>query len=229
MKENRKLIALYLCDQALSLAGVGVALFWSAGRMDWRSAWAVIAVWLIWFAAMDFVLFRLEPDLMAERLSPPRGAKAWDRTIVSILRLVQLARYILAGLDLRYGWTAGFPLAIKITALIVCLGGTALFVWAMASNAYFSQLVRIQSDRGHTVATTGPYRLVRHPGYAAMIPFDVALSTLLGSWWAVFAGGLCALLLILRTVLEDRILQAELPGYVEYARRVRYRLLPGIW
>lgn len=116
-----------------------------------------------------------------------------------------------------------------MAALGVCILATGLFVWAMASNRFFSQVVRIQSERGHAVATGGPYRYVRHPAYIAMILFDLALSTLLASWWAVIAGGVCALLLILRTALEDRSLQAELGGYAEYARRVHYRLVPGVW
>ncbi len=98
----------------------------------------------------------------------------------------------------------------------------------MASNPFFTQVVRIQSERGHTVATGGPYRYVRHPSYLSMILFELALSTLLASGWAIVVGGLCASLLILRTSLEDRVLQTELASYGDYARRVRYRLLPGI-
>ena len=208
---------------------MGVALFWSAGRMDWWPAWAAIAVWLVWFMVMDIILLRSNPDLMAERLSPPKGVKNWDRAILSILRLAELVRYILAGLDQRYGWTSGFPLAAQIAALTVCVLSTALFMWAIANNTFFSQVVRIQSDRDHTVATAGPYRYVRHPGYVGMILFELAMSTLLASWWAIITGGLCAILLVLRTALEDRTLQAELTGYVDYARQVRYRLIPGIW
>lgn len=226
---NKKLIALHFLNDILSLAGVGVAMFWSAGRVDWWPAWAVIVVWSVWFTAMDIVILRFNPGLMAERLSPPKGAKAWDRAILSILRLTQLARYILAGLDQRYGWTGTFPLAAQFTAILVCLLSIALFTWAMASNSFFSQIVRIQSDHGHAIATGGPYRYVRHPGYVGMILFEFAISTLLASWWAVVAGGLCATLLLFRTALEDRTLQAELAGYMDYARQVRYRLLPGVW
>lgn len=208
---------------------MGVALFWSAGRMDWQPAWAAIAVWIAWFAAMDIIILRLNPHLMAERLSPPKGAKSWDRAILSCLRLTQLARYILAGLDQRYGWTGSFPLTAQVAAILVCILSGALFFWAMASNTFFSQIVRIQSELGHAVASGGPYRTVRHPGYVGAILFDLALSTLLGSWWAIAAGGLCAALIVLRTALEDRTLQAELEGYKEYAREVRYRLVPGVW
>ncbi len=224
-----KLVVLYILGQILSIVVMGVAVFWSAGRIDWWPAWAAIAVWLAWYAAMDIIVIRFNPELMVERLSPPKGAKTWDKTILSILRLMQLVRYILAGLDQRYGWTDGFPLAAQIAALTVCVLSNALFFWALASNAFFSQVVRIQSDHNHVVATGGPYRYVRHPGYVGTILFELALSTLFASWWAIITGGLCAILLILRTALEDRTLQAELPGYVDYAHQVRYRLLPGIW
>jgi protein-S-isoprenylcysteine O-methyltransferase Ste14 len=226
---NLKLIALYILDQIVGIAGMGVALFWSAGRMDWGSAWTAIAVWLVWFTAMDIITLRYNPELMAERLSPPKGAKGWDRAILSFLRLTQLLRYILAGLDLRYGWTSGFPLAAQIFAIIVCGLSIALFTWSMASNRFFSQIVRIQTDRSHTVASSGPYRYVRHPAYVGMILFELAISTLLASWWALVAGGLCAALILLRTALEDRTLNKELNGYADYARQVRYRLAPGIW
>jgi protein-S-isoprenylcysteine O-methyltransferase Ste14 len=226
---NRKLIAFYILDQILGIVGMSVALFWSAGRIDWWPAWAAIAVWLAFYTAMDILILHFNPNLMAERLAPPKGAKTWDRAIMSTFRLTTLVRYILAGLDQRYGWTGGFPLAAQIAALTVCVLSYALLAWAMVSNTFFSQIVRIQSDRGHAVATDGPYRYVRHPAYVGMILFELAMATLLASWWALIASGLCAILLILRTALEDRALQAELTGYVDYARQVPYRLLPGIW
>lgn len=226
---NTKIIALYILDQILGVAGMGVALFWSAGRIDWWPAWAAIAVWLVWFTATDILILRFNPALMAERLSPPKGAKTWDRAILSILRLTQLARYIVAGLDQRYGWTVGFPLAAQMAGLVFCILGYTLLAWAMVSNTFFSQIIRIQSDRGHAVATHGPYRYVRHPAYIGMIVFELAMSILLASWWSLIPSGLCVILIILRTALEDRTLQAELTGYVDYARQVPCRLLPGIW
>jgi protein-S-isoprenylcysteine O-methyltransferase Ste14 len=121
------------------------------------------------------------------------------------------------------------PLAAQIAALTLCVLGYALVVWATASNAFFSQIVRIQFERGHMVATGGPYQYVRHPAYLGAILYELAVPVLLASWWALIASGVSAILLILRTALEDRTLQAELPGYVDYARQVRRRLLPGIW
>ena len=224
-----KVITLYILDQILSVAAMGVALFWSAGQIDWWAAWAAIAVWLAFFTVTDILLIRFNPELMAERLNPPKGAMSWDRVIMSIFRLSTLARYIIAGLDQRYGWTGGFPLAAQLTGLLVCILSYALLAWAMTSNAFFSQLVRIQSERGHTVVSKGPYRFVRHPAYTGMIFFEPAMSILLASSWSLIASGLCVILLIQRTALEDRSLQAQLTGYVDYARQVRYRLLPGIW
>jgi protein-S-isoprenylcysteine O-methyltransferase Ste14 len=226
---NKRLITLYILDQFLGIASMGVALFWSAGGIDWWAGWAAIAVWLAFYTAMDILLLHFNPELMAERLNPPKGAKTWDRVIMSLLRLTQLARYIITGLDHRYGWTVDFPIAAQLAGLVVCILSYALLAWAMTSNAFFSQIVRIQSERGHTVVTHGPYRYVRHPAYVGMILFELAMPTLLASWLAIIASGLCAILLILRTALEDRTLMAELTGYMDYARQVRYRLLPGIW
>ena len=226
---DTKLIARYAVRETMGLVVMGVALFWSAGRMDWWPAWASIAVMLAWITATAIVILFNQPDLLAERLGPRKGAKSWDTAIMSILGLTQLARYIVAGLDQRYGWTGGFPFAAQIAALICVSLGYALVVWATASNAFFSQIVRIQSERGHAVVTGGPYHYVRHPAYVGAILYELAVPVLLASWWALIASGLSAILLILRTALEDRTLQAELAGYVDYARQVRHRLLPGIW
>ena len=148
---------------------------------------------------------------------------------MTILGLTQMARYIVAGLDERFGWTGGLPSGAQIAAAVLCVFAYALVVWATASNSFFSQIVRIQPERAQTVVTGGPYRYVRHPAYLGAILYELAVPVLLASWWAFVASGLGALLLILRTVLEDRMLQAELKGYADYARQVRRRLLPGIW
>jgi len=227
---NAKLVVRYVIREALGLAGMGVALFWSAGRIDWWPGWAALVVMFAWMAGTAIVILRLNPALLAERLGPRRGAKSWDTAIMSSLGLVQLVRYIVAGLDQRHGWTGGLPAAAQIAALAVCaLGYDLLFVWATASNAFFSQIVRIQPERGQTVVTGGPYRTVRHPAYIGAILYELAVPVLLASWWAMIPSGLAAILLILRTALEDRTLQAELAGYGDYAQRVRYRLVSGLW
>jgi len=220
----------YAIREILSLIGMGVALFWSAGRLDWWPAWAALAVMAVWTGATAIIVLHYNPDLLAERLGPRQGEKRWDAAIVPLMGLITLVRYILAGLDQRYGWTGGLPAVVQLAALVLCaLGYDVLFVWATATNTFFSRIVRIQPERGHTVVTGGPYRYVRHPAYAGAILYESAVPFLLVSWPALIASGVSVLLLILRTALEDRTLQAELIGYADYARQVRYRLLPGIW
>jgi len=226
---DAKLIARYAVRETMGLVVMGVALFWSAGRIDWWPAWAVMAVMAAWIIATATVILRWNPALLVERLGPRKGAKHWDIAIMSILGFTQLARYIVAGLDERFGWTGGLPSGAQIAAAVLCVFAYALVVWATASNSFFSQIVRIQPERAQTVVTGGPYRYVRHPAYLGAILYELAVPVLLASWWAFVASGLGALLLILRTVLEDRMLQAELKGYADYARQVRRRLLPGIW
>lgn len=208
---------------------MAVALFASAGRLDWWPGWAALAVTAAWIGATAFVVIRIHPDLLAERLGPRRGAKAWDVAIMSGLGLAQLARYVVAGLDARYGWTGGMPLAAQLAALVLCAAGYAVVVWATAANAYFSQIVRLQAERGQTVVSGGPYRFVRHPAYAGAIVYECALPILLASWWAAGISVVTVLLLVVRTVLEDRLLRAELAGYAGYAGRVRDRLWVGVW
>jgi protein-S-isoprenylcysteine O-methyltransferase Ste14 len=226
---DKKLITRYTIRETMGIVVMGLALFWSARQIDWWSAWASIAVMLAWSTAMVIVILRFSPDLLAERLGPRKGAKPWDTAIMSILGVTQLLRYIVAGLDQRYGWTGGFPSVAQIAGLTICVLGYAQFVWATASNSFFSQIVRVQPERDQTVVTGGPYHFVRHPAYFGAILYELAVPVLLASWWALIASGVCVILLILRTALEDRTLQAELTGYVEYARKVRHRLLPGIW
>jgi len=213
----------------MGLVVMGVALFWSAGQIDWWPAWASLAVMLGWITATAIVILRFNPGLLAERLGPRKGAKPWDTAIMSMLGLGQLARYIIAGLDHRYGWTGSFPFAGQLAALTICVLGYALVVWATASNTFFSQIVRIQSERGHVVATGCPYHYVRHPAYPGAILYELTVPLLVASWWSLFVSGCDAILLILRTILENRTLQAELNGYDDYARQVHHRPLPGIW
>jgi protein-S-isoprenylcysteine O-methyltransferase Ste14 len=226
---DKKIFFRYALRETMGLVVMGVALFWSAGRVDWWAAWAAIAVMAAWIIATAVVIIRINPDLLAERLGPRKDAKRWDITIMSLVGLIQLARYIVAGLDQRYEWTGGMPLAALTAAFVVCVGGYALVVWATSANSYFSQIVRIQSERGQTVMTGGPYHFVRHPAYIGAILYELAVSILLASWWALVVSLLNVFLLVLRTALEDQTLQTELAGYSDYASQVRYRLVPGIW
>jgi protein-S-isoprenylcysteine O-methyltransferase Ste14 len=224
-----RLFLRYAFRETLGLAMMGVALFWPAGRLDWWPAWAALAVMAAWILATAIVILRFNRPLLAERLGPRKGAQGWDTAVMSLVGLLQLARYIIAGLDQRFGWTGRFPLPLQIAAAGLCFLGYVPFVWAAAANPFFSQIVRIQSERGHTVVTGGLYRLVRHPSYAGAILFELAVPLLLASWPAVLISLASAGLLVLRTALEDRVLRAGLPGYADYARVVHWRLLPGVW
>ncbi len=189
----------------------------------------MVAITFLWTVATGVVIMRTNPDLLAERLGPRKGGKSWDTAIMGVVGLATLARLVVAGLDQRHGWTGEFSPTLQIVALVVGVIGYVLVVWATGSNAYFSQIVRIQTEREHAVASGGPYRFVRHPGYVGSILYELTLPLLLASWWAFLLGVLNAGLFVVRTAFEDRDLQNELDGYKDYAGRVRYRLLPGIW
>jgi protein-S-isoprenylcysteine O-methyltransferase Ste14 len=226
---DKKLLVRYAVREFMGLVVMGVALFWAAGKVDWWQAWAAIGVMAAWVLATAIIILRINPALLAERLGPRKGAKAWDTAIMSVVGLAQLGRYVLAGLDQRYDWTGGMALGVEIAALVLSALGYALVVWATASNAYFSQIVRIQEERGHKVATGGPYHYVRHPAYAGAILYELSVPILLGSWWAAAPSLLSAILLVTRTALEDRTLQSDLDGYPEYSQQVPSRLMPGVW
>jgi protein-S-isoprenylcysteine O-methyltransferase Ste14 len=219
----------WLIREAMGVLFVAASLFIPAHRLDWVLGWTLVGRYAVWVTANALILIPRCPDLLAERASRRQGAKTWDTVILSVIGLITVAKHVTAGLDVRFGWTGSMPPALQIAALVVAASGYALGTWAMAANAFFSCVVRIQDDRAHTVATGGPYRIVRHPGYAGVIAFELATPIMLGSLWALIAGGLAALLTVVRTALEDRALHEELDGYRDYAARTRYRLLPGVW
>ena len=229
---ERREIVKWIVQSALGLVGYGLLLFFSAGRLDWAWGWALLIVLAAFLAAHPLILIPINPALLVERergLRDPR-VKSWDRWITALgAGVFPLASWIVAGLDVRFGWAGALPLAAHIGGLLVTVLGYALFLWAMASNAFFAEGVRIQSERGHTVITGGPYSCVRHPGYAGAILSMLATPFLLGSLWAILPSLVAALLYITRTWLEDKTLMEELPGYQAYAERTRSRLLPGIW
>lgn len=204
-------------------------LFLSSGRLDWVWAWVFIGLNLVGISINAPIMLRYSPETIAER-AKFGGMKEWDKIIASLWAVVYYVLMLLvAGLDVRFGWTGQVAVELQIAGAVAFVLGSALFSWAMISNAYFATVVRIQEERGHKVCTTGPYRLVRHPGYLGFIIQSLTVPLLLGSLWSLIPGGLAVLLGVVRTALEDRTLQEELGGYKDYAARVHYRLLPGIW
>ena len=209
--------------QLLVLAAI---LFIASGHLDWVWAWAYLSVGVGIVVINTLVL---APELIAERGQIKEDTKDWDKLLGAFIGIPTLGTVIVAGLDERFGWSPQLAVAIQLVGLIFFALAQGLFSWAMASNKFFSATVRIQDDRGHTVATGGPYQYVRHPGYVGYITSWLATSLTLGSLWALFPAGLTMCLMVVRTALEDRTLLEELDGYQDYAGRVRYRLLPGVW
>lgn len=227
--DTSRIVARWAMRETMGLVMLVLILFISAGRWDWGWGWALVILMGAWVIGTGWVVIPRYPHLLADRVSPKEGAKKWDAAIMGIIGVLSLAGYVIAGLDLRYGWSTSLPSILQWMALVLVAAGYAVVVWATASNEFFSATVRIQTERGHTVATGGPYRFVRHPSYVGMIAVYLGTPILLGSWWAGLLGVATALLILLRTALEDRTLQAELAGYKEYADKVRYRLVPGLW
>jgi protein-S-isoprenylcysteine O-methyltransferase Ste14 len=220
--------AVQLGIQFLLLAGI---LFLSSGRLDWWFAWVYLGIFVLGVGVNSFVILRTNPELIAERARQfTPETKKWDRILATLWGLMSgIVALLVAGLDVRFGWSPQIPLTVQLVAMLFHMFGSAFAGWALVSNAFFSGTVYIQTERGHAVASTGPYRIVRHPGYVGWILSGLAAPVMLGSWWALLPAALAQGALVLRTALEDRTLREELPGYEEYAERVRYRLAPGIW
>ena len=216
--------------QVLALFAVqGLILFLAAGRFDWLWGWLYMALYLAGIAVTAVLMFRTSPETIAER-ADASGMRSWDRVVGGLYSLTYFfGLLVVAGLDARFGWTAELPLAVRLLGIAAFVLGFALFVWAMLSNARFATVARLRPDGEHAVCSSGPYRFVRHPGYSGAILQSLGSPLLLGSLWALIPGLLSAVFLVVRTVLEDRMLRVELSGYVDYARRVRYRLLPRVW
>ena len=203
---------------------VAAVLFGTAGRLDIPLFWVYLAVIASLSAA---ALFLIDEDLARERMRPGGRPPGLRLILVS---LFCIAHWAIAGLDRgRFHWSDTVPRALRIIGIIVFAGGLSIFIWAMHVNRFFSSVIRIQRERGHHLVTGGPYRWVRHPGYAAALPAIVASGLALGSWLATATGALGVPLLLWRTIAEDRVLRVELPGYKGYSQQVRWRLLPGIW
>ena len=207
---------------------VGV-LFGGSGDGRWVAAWLLLAV----FVAGQVAAFRemkRQPDLLVERSKLQPGTKPWDKLLVALLALVvPLLTWITAALDHRFGWTGREQIARVAAGFVLMALGIKLTQWAIAENRFFAATVRIQTNRGQTVVSSGPYAYVRHPGYTGMLALMIGTPLALGSRWALLPAALGVVTLIVRTVLEDCTLQAELAGYADYTRRVRSRLVPYVW
>ena len=207
----------------------GACLFISSGRIDWTMAWAYLALEGCYMAVNSLILTAVRPELIAERVSIKKDTRGWDKALAVLIVFASLAICVVAGLDIRFGWSSSLPIKLSLIALVVSVPGHLMFLWAMASNRFFAATVRIQKERGHAAVTRGPYRYVRHPAYAGSIIVQLMAPVILGSALALIPAVLAVCLIIVRTGLEDRMLREELDGYGDFARTVRYRLFPGVW
>ena len=202
-----------------------------SGQWDWWQAWAYAAASILSFVLSRAIVARVHPDLIRERarFMEAKDTKPWDKILAPLLGIGSILVLLVVGLDRSYGWSSPFSLIVNILALTGIVIGYAFSSWALVVNRFFSGTVRIQTERGHHVVTGGPYRLIRHPGYAGGLLGYVLIPVLLDSLWAFIPAGLLAAVMVVRTALEDRTLQAELPGYAAYAQKTRCRLIPGVW
>jgi protein-S-isoprenylcysteine O-methyltransferase Ste14 len=200
-------------------------------RWNWWEAWVYAILCILGFAISRALAARRHPDLLAERARflQHADAKPWDKLLAPLVGLGGGLIPLVAGLDRLFGWSSPFSLQVKLFALVSILAGYVLGSYALIENRFFSGMVRIQTDRDHRVVSSGPYRWMRHPGYAGALLTYLATPFFLDSTWAFLPVVFLMLTLIIRTGLEDQALQAELEGYRDYAKRVRYRLLPGVW
>lgn len=231
MKSVKKSPARLFFMVAIVYLIVPLVLMACAGDFGWWQAWVYS---LVVFAAGvgGRIWSELQhPGLMAERVKFGKSdVKRWDKILSPLMSFsVGFPMVIVAGLDHRFSWTTPFALWVNLVGLLLVGLGYAVAIWAMIVNSFFSTVVRIQKERGHVVCVTGPYRIIRHPGYAGNLLALFGIVMALDSLWALIPAIAALVIVLIRTTLEDQTLRAELPGYREYTCRVRYRLFPGIY
>lgn len=202
------------------------------GDPGWWQGWGYSVLIVVAGLGGRILSERRHPGLLAERqnLKKARDAKAWDKILAPLMALsVSFPLVIVAGLDHRFGWSPALPLWLIVLGFLLTAVGYAFASWALVENRFFSSVVRIQVERGHVVCDSGPYRIVRHPGYSGNLVALVGIVLALSSMWTLVPAAVALIIAVIRTSLEDQTLQDELPGYRDYVRRVRYRLIPWVY
>ena len=219
-----KLILTYLL-MPLVLLIIGWDLFWWQG-------WLYSVLFMTIGVGSRVLAEKRHPGLMSERgkFGKDQNVKPWDKVLAPLMAIsLSFPLFIVAGLDHRFGWSPEFPVWLNILGFILIAFGYAFASWAIIENRFFSSVTRIQKERGHVVCDSGPYRIVRHPGYAGNIPPLAGIALALGSLWTLIPAIIALIIAVIRTTLEDKTLQEELPGYRNYVSRVHYRLIPGVF
>ena len=224
------MIAKLLLQNTITTAGMGALLFACAGTMHWPSAWVFLATCALLGPLCGWWLYRVDPALLAERLRPvlQKDQPAADKAFMIVFVIAMLAWLAAMGLDRRTQFS-DMPVAFQALGLVLFVLSTLFILWVFRENSFAAPVVKLQADRAQRVVSTGPYAHVRHPMYSGMILFFAGVPLLLGSWWGLAMEPLFLALLAVRIRIEERTLREGLPGYADYAMRVRYRLLPGVW
>ena len=200
--------------------------------LAWWQGWLYSVLFLVIGIGSRVLAEKRHPGLMAERskFGKDQNVKPWDKVLAPLMAIsLSFPLFIVAGLDHHFGWSTEFPIWVNILGFILIAFGYAFASWAIIENRFFSSVTRIQTERGHEVCDSGPYRIVRHPGYAGNIPPLLGIVLALGSVWTLIPVIIALIIAVIRTSLEDKALQEELPGYRDYVRRVPYRLIPGVF
>lgn len=204
-------------------------IFISAGHIYYWQGIIYVSIGIL-MLILSYTALRIDPELMQERSKPGEGAKKWDKSILGLSLLATLGMYITAGLDSgRYHWSPPFHNYTYFTGAILTLSGQVIFLIAQKQNKFFSSTVRIQTERNHTVCDSGLYKLVRHPAYMGSLIQTIGFPMLFGSLWSIIPVCALMLMLLIRTYLEDKTLINELQGYKDYAKKIKYRLIPFVW
>jgi protein-S-isoprenylcysteine O-methyltransferase Ste14 len=212
------------------IVALGALLFVPAGTLHWGAAWVFLGVMTLIGLAFGLWLAKSNPALLAERMrSPIRSDQpAADKKFILGYGLVFLIWFVTIGLDERFHWSR-MPLALQALGLALLVASSAFIAWVFNENSFAAAVVRVQAERGHRVVSSGPYAFVRHPMYSAAVLFMIGVPLLLGSWWGTAMSPIFVVLFAIRTRIEESTLAAGLPDYADYAARVRYRLVPGLW
>lgn len=213
---------------AITIAVMAVLLFVSAGTVSWSLGWWFIVTFVVCVLIAMAIIWRANPELFTARSRVQPGTKAWDYIFLVLVIGGFMVMPLVAGLDFRFGWLA-VPSWVVVVGYVLFVLSFAGQTWPQAVNRHFEPGVRIQEDRGQTVIDTGPYAIVRHPGYISGALLALSIPLMLASWWALIPALVATLALAIRTPLEEKTLREELPGYTEYTQRVRYRWVPGVW
>ena len=225
------LIRRMLKQMAVFTAIVAAILFISAGTLVWPQAWIYLAGSVVISLASGFILARRNPDLLRERMRGPmqKDQKPWDKPLVGAIMVLCLLLPIAAGIDAVRLGLSHMPIWLEVLGALLIGFGVYMFHIVMVTNTYATTVVRVQTERGHKVISTGPYAFVRHPMYTGAVFYFLGIALLLGSWWAVGIALLLGVVFAVRSVWEEETLKAELDGYAAYAERVRSRLIPWVW